>query len=250
MRSLNWHGTLKFQICWNPSNTTLVFKTLLLIASWIEESLQQLWPFQIRQKGCEKLTSKPLFDVFLPWEQTWDLETLSSKSLSTSDGHFHQACLVEVRICSVVARKSGQETGSQTFVTDSSICWWKNCPSLSPLERELLWHLWDWLWSWCNLAEITLWELYCSGNTCQRLRIFQFLKETSTQKKRLKTQNSSFEKKHGHIYCRQVLWIWFCHIIMFWWHAVKSCSFPDSLLWGSWGFSWAAAESSLGFREE
>jgi hypothetical protein len=33
-----------------------------------------------------------------------------------------------------------------------------------------------------------------------------------------------------------VLWIWFCHIIMSWWHAVKSCSFPDSLLWGSWGF--------------
>jgi hypothetical protein len=107
MRSLKRHGTLKFQICWNPSNTTLVFKTLLLIASWIEESLQQLWPFQTRQKGCEKLISKPLF-------------------------------------------------------------------------------------------EITLWELYCSGNTCQRLRIFQFLKETSTQKKRLKTQNKFWKETWTH----------------------------------------------------
>jgi hypothetical protein len=69
-----------------------------------------------------------LFDVFLPQEQTWDLETLSSKSLSTSDGHFHQACLVEVRICSVVARKLGQETGSQTFVADSSICLMEELP--------------------------------------------------------------------------------------------------------------------------
>jgi hypothetical protein len=49
-------------------------------------------------------------------------------------------------------------------------------------------------------------------------------------------KNSEFQFRKETWTGRQVLWIWFCHIIMFWWHAVKSCSFPDSLLWGSWGF--------------